>query len=568
MSFYSRYSTAVQDFRRARRRAALQEFLQSIGGRSSRLLSYDEVRKKIGRGSLLPRGLRDVPLDAIVGTVGRYEDFNRQFLPRQASQQGRWAQVRLAVEGSGLPPVELYQIGDVYFVLDGHHRVSVARELGATTIEAYVSELPSRVKLTADLTPNDLILKAEEALFLEETRLDELHPELDLRVTLAGRYNEMLEHIRVHRYYMGVDQKRSNVPQAEAVEHWLQALYLPAVEAIRRLDLLHDFPGRTEADMYLWLMKRRHELEEQLGWDLGTEETAAHLWNRLYTKPGRLWDRLRRWLGRQPVPTQWRLDRGQIPSGQKLFPRILVPISGEDASWTAVDLAIRVAHQEAAELRGVHVLASGESRESHKVEQIRTEFQRRLEKAGVRGRLVLEQGNISRRVEARSHWSDLVVLHLKHPPAAQPLPRLLSGLRVFLSRSPRPALVVRKASRMQHALLAYDGSRKANEALYLAAYLANAWGVRITVFSSRERRITEALNLQKAKGYLISQGVEAQYLSASGEAAPGLLEAAREQGCDFMLIGGYGRGNLLEMVWGSTLDHVLREFKGPVWVCC
>ncbi len=568
MSFYSRYSTAVQDFRRARRRAALQEFLQGLGGRSSRLLSYDEVRKKLGRGSLLPRGLREVPLDAIVGTVGRYEDFNRQFLPRQASQQSRWAQVRLAVEGSGLPPVELYQIGDAYFVLDGHHRVSVARELGATTIEAYVSELPSRVKLGADAKPNDLILKAEEALFLEETRLDELHPELDLRVTLAGRYNELLEHIRVHRYYMGLDQKRSKVSQPEAVEHWLQTLYLPAVAAIRRLDLLHDFPGRTEADMYLWLMKRRHELQEQLGWDLGTEETAAHLWNRLQTAPRRWWDGLLRRLGRRPPPTQWRLDRGQIPPGQKLFPRILVPISGEDASWTAVDLAIRVAHKEAAELRGVHVLASRTSREDGKVEQIRAEFQRRLDKAGVRGRLVLEQGNISRRVEARSHWSDLVVLHLKHPPAAQPLPRLFSGLRVFLSRSPRPALVVRKASRLRHALLAYDGSSKANEALYLAAYLANAWGVRITVFSSRERRLTEALNLQKAKGYLISQGVEAQYLSASGAAAPGLLEAAREQRCDFMLIGGYGRGNLLEMVWGSTLDQVLREFKGPVWVCC
>src|SRR5690606_3907465 len=113
--------------RRARRRAAMQELLASMGGKKNRLLSFDEVRRKIGRGTLLPRGLKEIPVDAIIGTAGRYEDFNRQFLPRQENQLSRWARVRLAVERSGLPPIEVYQIGDVYFVLDGHHRVSVAR---------------------------------------------------------------------------------------------------------------------------------------------------------------------------------------------------------------------------------------------------------------------------------------------------------------------------------------------------------------------------------------------------------------------------------------------------------
>ncbi len=144
MNDIGRYSTAVQDFRRARRRASLQETLSGIGGnRQNRLLSFDEVRKQIGKGSLLPRGLKDIPLDAIIGTVGRYEDFNRQFLPRQETQQGRWARVRMAFEYSGLPPIEVYQIGDVYFVLDGHHRVSVARQMGAKNIEAYVTEIPT-----------------------------------------------------------------------------------------------------------------------------------------------------------------------------------------------------------------------------------------------------------------------------------------------------------------------------------------------------------------------------------------------------------------------------------------
>src|SRR5690606_37393764 len=97
-----------------------------LGGRGAAedLLRFEDVRKMLGEVSQLPRGLQEIPLDAIVGSVGRYEDFNRQFLPRQAAQGGRWARVRMAVEGSGLPPIEVYKIGDIYFVLDGHHRVS------------------------------------------------------------------------------------------------------------------------------------------------------------------------------------------------------------------------------------------------------------------------------------------------------------------------------------------------------------------------------------------------------------------------------------------------------------
>jgi nucleotide-binding universal stress UspA family protein len=145
--------------------------------------------------------------------------------------------------------------------------------------------------------------------------------------------------------------------------------------------------------------------------------------------------------------------------------------------------------------------------------------------------------------------------------------RLLSGLRAFLSRTPRPALVVPKASRMKHALLAYDGSKKANEALYLAAYLACSWGIKITVLTSLEKGIREGLQLQKAKGYLISQDVEAEYVTRRGTAGPIVVETARERGCDFVIMGGYSNPGLIELMWGSTLDYVLREFKGPVWVC-
>lgn len=570
------YYSAVLDFRRARRQADMQEILARIGaGRRNQLLSFEKVRRSIAGGRLLPRTLRNIPMDAIVGSVGRYEDFNRQFLPRQEAQLSRWARVRMGFEDRGLPPIEVYQIGDVYFVLDGHHRVSVARQLGAGEIEAYVTEISSKVPLSPQDDADDLIVKTEQARFLEDTQLDELHPEIDLSVTAPGRYEQLREHIAAHRYFMGLDEKR-DVAYEEAVQHWLNNVYLPAVAVIRRLDLLRDFPGRTETDIYLWLMKHRAELTRQVGWDLGTEEAAAHLWNRLYTKPRRLWERFRRFLGRaipiralrmKPVPTEWRLSRGELREGERLFPRILVPISGEDLSWMAVDTAILVAQRENSEVRGVHVLNAADKKDSTKVEHIRGEFEKMLAKAGIRGRLVLDQGNISRRVEARSHWSDLVVLHLKHPPGDQPMQRLLSGLHAFLSRSPRPALVVGKASQMKHALVAYDGSRKAQEALYLAAYLAGCWGTRITVMASLEKSLKESLNLQKAKGYLVSQKVEANYIQRRGPAGAAIVAQAAESGCDFVLMGGYGQAPLIELMRGSTLDYVLREFHGPVWIC-
>ncbi len=570
------YVSAVEDFKRARRRADLQEILARLGGgRRSQLLSFEKVRKSLGEESLLPRTLGNIPMNAIVGSVGRYEDFNRQFLPRQEAQLGRWARVRMAFEYSGLPPIEVYQIGDVYFVLDGHHRVSVARQLGAKEIEAYVTEIPSKVPLSPEDDADDLIIKTEQARFLEDTHLDELHPEVNLSVTAPGRYEQLREHIAAHRYFTGLDQKRE-VSYEEAVQHWLNEVYLPAIAIIRRLDMLRDFPGRTETDIYLWLMKNRAELTAQLGWDLGTEEAAAHLWNRLYTKPRRLWERFRRFLGRaipiralrmQPVPTEWRMSRGELREGERLFPRILVPISGEDVSWMAVDMAIQVAQREHSELRGVHVLNADDKKDSAKVTRIREEFEKMLAKTGIRGRLVLEQGNIARRVEARSHWSDLVVLHLKHPPGDQPMQRLLSGLRAFLMRSPRPALVVGQASQMKHALLAYDGSRKASEALYLAAYLAGSWGTKLTVLTSLEKSLKESLNLQKAKGYLVSQKVEAKYIQRRGPAGPAVVAEAAESGCDFVLMGGYGQSPLLELMFGSTLDYVLREFRGPIWIC-
>ena len=185
-------SSALRDFREARRKAAFEDLKSRLTGRSDDLLSYAEVNRALGLGTSAERTLADIPLDAIVGSVGRYSDFTRSFLPRRSSDAERWAKVKLKMQyHGGLPPIEVYRVGGVYFVLDGNHRVSVARELGATHIQAYVTEVGARIPLTPDVKPDQLIIMARQARFLERTQLDRSQPEADLTVTAPGQYRAL-----------------------------------------------------------------------------------------------------------------------------------------------------------------------------------------------------------------------------------------------------------------------------------------------------------------------------------------------------------------------------------------
>ncbi|MEJ5225977.1 MAG: hypothetical protein WHV44_16075, partial [Anaerolineales bacterium] len=273
------YNNALEDFAEARRQAAIQDILARLTGQSNELLSFDEVARKLKLTSRTERGVQSIPLKAIVGSVGRYTDFTRTFLPRSDTNRDRWARVKSLIDspdGRGWPPIEVYKVGDVYFVLDGNHRVSVARQEGFETIEAHVIEVRSDVPLTPDLKPDDLILKAEYAEFLETTQLPKLRPGANLEVSVPGQYQKLLEHIEVHRYYMGLDLQR-DISYEEAVAHWYDHVYLPLVEIIRERGVLRWFPGRTETDLYLWLSENRAALEADLGWHIRPETAISAL---------------------------------------------------------------------------------------------------------------------------------------------------------------------------------------------------------------------------------------------------------------------------------------------------
>ena len=158
-----------------------------------------------------PIGVQTIPLDAIVGSVGRYADFTRQFLPRQDSDQERWVTVRsMFTTAAEMPAIEVYQVGEVYFVLDGNHRVSVAKQNGESEIRARVTQIETKAPLSPDDQADDIIIKAQYAKFMEDTRLAELRPKVDFRVTAPGQYRVLRDHIAAHHYLLDM-RRRSPV---------------------------------------------------------------------------------------------------------------------------------------------------------------------------------------------------------------------------------------------------------------------------------------------------------------------------------------------------------------------
>jgi hypothetical protein len=264
------------DFSRARAKAFLNRVRSMVLGRPTELLSYEEVKTSLHIGGPIYRGVQTVRVEDIVGSLNRYHDFDRAFLPVEDRIASRWQNIDLAFyKDIGLPPVMLYKVGQIYFVVDGHHRVSVAREQGQEFIEAEVRECATKVNITPDLKPEDLVILGEKVDFLDRTRLDQLRPQSKIRLTITGGFDRMTEHIAVHRYFMGLDLKR-NISDEEAVMHWYDNVYMPIIKVVRQSKILRDFPGKTEGDLYLWVLDHQRYLAQAEGQSLQAPEEAAH----------------------------------------------------------------------------------------------------------------------------------------------------------------------------------------------------------------------------------------------------------------------------------------------------
>jgi hypothetical protein len=265
---------ARADFQRARFKAFMNRVWGALSGQPSTLLSYDEIKEKLHIGGPIYRGVKTVRLDQIAGSLNRYHEFDRVFLPASDKLAQRWQRVSSAFyEDISLPPVVLYKVGQVYFVVDGHHRVSVAREQGQLYIEGEVRECATRVNITPNIKPEDLEILENKVHFLERTSLDSLKPDANIKLTIPDGFDRMLEHIAVHRYFMGLDWKR-DISEEEAIAHWYDNVYMPVINVIRDTDILQEFPAKTEGDLYLWVLDHQRFLVEQ-GETLEPPEDAA-----------------------------------------------------------------------------------------------------------------------------------------------------------------------------------------------------------------------------------------------------------------------------------------------------
>jgi nucleotide-binding universal stress UspA family protein len=562
------YTAVLRDFQDARRRAALEDLKARLTGKSDDLLSYEAVHDLLEAKSSVSRGLLEIPLDAIVGSVGRYRDFTRSFLPRRESDKHRWANVKLkALYQGGFAPIEVYKLGDVYFVLDGNHRVSVARQLGARTIQAYVTEVHSRVPLSDEVEPDELIIKARYAQFLDYTGLEKSRPGLDLLVTAPGQYRKLEEQIETQRKRLA-ERLGADVDLPAAAAAWYDDVYLPVIHIIRERDLLAGFPGHSEADLFMWLSERQDALHDEIGWVVGAERVAGEL------GPARA-GRRRRKSG--SIPEGEPAANGDAQPDQdfapldvadaQIFADILVPISGAERGWQALEQALVVAQREGSALHGFHVVRSHGNGDAQRALAVQAEFDRRCQAAGVAGKLVIEVGPVARTICQRARWTDLVVANLAYPPARALPGKLQSGFRTLVHHCTRPVLAVPRVSPLSRALLAYDGSPRAREALYLATYLAGRWRIPLAVVTVVEPGRASTATLEAALAYTAAHGVAGQAIEAQGPVADAILHAAADQDADLLIMGGYGYTPMWEAMLGSAVDALLRASQQPMLIC-
>ncbi len=257
-------SGAMQRFDSARKKAFLDKMAASLTGRPTEMLPFDAIRSELRQQNPFYRGIQEIPVDLIVGSVGRYREFTRRFLPLSDSLRERWVGVDSLASTTGWPPIDAYLVGGVYFANDGNHRVSVARQLGIPTIEAHVREYPVDVQIGPDDSLDEALIRLGERNFMDKTGLEKMVPDHRIQFTSPGRYRELLAQIHNLRQILSVIDE-AEMSFDDAVAAWYEMIYLPTVQIIRDSTLLADFPGRTEADLFVWLSLHRDKLKTVYG---------------------------------------------------------------------------------------------------------------------------------------------------------------------------------------------------------------------------------------------------------------------------------------------------------------
>jgi hypothetical protein len=232
--------------------------------RRERLLELDEVERRLKPFGRRYLGVREIPLDALVGTDGRASSFTRDFRPLHAFSRDRLRSLEVAFADGGFPPIVTVKLGEAYFVIDGHHRAALARRGGAEMIDADVTELIARVPLPADADMLEVVLRELERIFLEDSGLAEARPGVRVPVSRPAHYLELLENIQVHGYH-GMRKLGRVLEDAEIAADWYEAIWKPTQAAIERLRLSRPYKDAPPGDLFLVLHRHRRDAFPRIG---------------------------------------------------------------------------------------------------------------------------------------------------------------------------------------------------------------------------------------------------------------------------------------------------------------
>jgi hypothetical protein len=200
----------------------------------------------------------------VVGSADRASEFDKRFLPKTSRTRDRWKHLERTFPSGDFPPIVVYQVDESYFVVDGHHRVAIAKAMGLATIDAEITRLKARFPLPRDLDMGDLIRLEQQRIFMSESGLERARPEATIEFSRPPGYVELLELVKLHGYNL-IAERQELLPIEEIAADWYDRIYLPTVDAIKREGLLAAFPGTTEADQFLWIYQRWRHLYPEHG---------------------------------------------------------------------------------------------------------------------------------------------------------------------------------------------------------------------------------------------------------------------------------------------------------------
>ena len=265
------------DFYRARNKALFNEIQHFVNQEESHLLSFNDVKQMLKPQNEVYLGMQVVPINLIAGSEGRYYDFDNHFFPKNIHLKTRWERIDEAhLTDVILPPIKLYEIGGLYFVRDGNHRVSVARSKGVECIDAEVVSLKSEIKLKPGMTKAKIlkeVINYEKRVFYMETAFGDITDFWKLDFSTTGQYDVIYNHILTHKYFINQD-KTEEISMQDAILSWYENVYSPVVAVIKKRRIMRKFRGRTTSDMYVWLIKYWDELKTKFGSNIELDDIA------------------------------------------------------------------------------------------------------------------------------------------------------------------------------------------------------------------------------------------------------------------------------------------------------